>query len=154
MIDLRRSSDPIAEARTLAFADARKEFDLAHAPLIRVRLLRTADHEHMLQFNIHHIISDGWSMDILVREIMQIYKAAVDRCVDPLPPLPIQYRDYVAWQASRLALQYGALRDYWRSQLGEFPPPVDLPADFPRPPLRSGRGSHAHMRLSRRCTHP
>ena len=98
VIDLRRSSDPIAEARTLAFADARKEFDLAHAPLIRVRLLRTADHEHMLQFNIHHIISDGWSMDILVREIMQIYKAAVDRCVDPLPPLPIQYRDYVAWQ--------------------------------------------------------
>lgn len=76
VINMRGSVDPIAETRSMALADARKEFDLAHAPLIRVRLMRVGDREHMLQFNIHHIISDGWSMDILIREFMQLYAAS------------------------------------------------------------------------------
>ena len=115
VVDLRGLSDPIAEARSLALADARKGFDLACAPLIRVRLARTGEREHVLQFNMHHIISDGWSMDILIRETMQLYAAAIERRADPLPPLRVQYRDYVVWQAARLAPRMQRLRNYWRA---------------------------------------
>ena len=147
VFDLRGSPDPIAEARSLALADARTGFDLARAPLVRLRVLRTGDREHVLQFNMHHIISDGWSMDILIREIMRLYEAAIAQRSDPLPALRIQYRDYVAWQAARSAPRLARLRDYWRRELADLPPPLDLPADFPRPPVRSGRGGRARLSL-------
>src|SRR5262249_16042548 len=124
-----------------------KGFDLARAPLVRARLLRTGDHEHVLQFNVHHIISDGWSMDILVREIVTLYADFVEGRADSLPPLYVQYRDSVPSQTARLRPRLERLGAYWRSQLGDLPPRIDLPADSLRPAVRSGRGGRVHLRL-------
>jgi amino acid adenylation domain-containing protein len=94
----------------------------------------------VLLFNMHHIISDGWSMDVLIREFVLLYDAAVAGRSDPLPPLRIQYRDYVAWQRERLLLRAEVQRDYWLQQLRDLSPPLELPTDFPRPPLKTYHG--------------
>ncbi|WP_333783192.1 condensation domain-containing protein, partial [Xenorhabdus szentirmaii] len=89
-------------------------FDLTQGPLIRGQLLQLADEEHVLLFTQHHIISDGWSIGILVRELAALYQAALSGQTASLPPLPVQYADYAVWQ--RNALQgdrLTALRDFW-----------------------------------------
>ncbi|GHJ47712.1 hypothetical protein Cs7R123_50540 [Catellatospora sp. TT07R-123] len=108
-------------------------FDLATGPLVRAALYRLGDGEHVLMLAVHHIVCDGWSVDVLVGELVALYDALVAGTADPLPPLKAQYGDFACWQRSRVADGAHA-RDvaFWRERLTGVPP-LDLPTDFPRP---------------------
>ncbi|KXV61937.1 hypothetical protein AD948_00135, partial [Acetobacter senegalensis] len=120
---------------------ARAPFDLRNGPVFRVLLIRVSDHEHVLQFGMHHIASDGWSMPILVNDFCTLYAAAVEGREAALPPLDIQYADYALWQ--REWLDDAALEDqlaYWKDRLGGEQPVTTLPLDRPRRAPRDRRG--------------
>ena len=129
------------ELERLATEEARAPFDLARGPLLRTRLVRLAAAEHVLLMTTHHIVSDGWSMGVFLRELMQLYDAFVRGLPSPLPPLPIQYADYAVWQRRALSPQrIEALLNYWRTQLAGLPT-LALVADRPRPPMATFRGA-------------
>lgn len=127
--------------RIMAFAG--EPFDLARGPLLRAQVLRLGPQDHILLTNMHHIISDGWSVGVLVGEFVAQYEARV-RGVEPvLPPLPIQYADFALWQ--RKTLQGDVLQrqqEYWRDQLADLPPLLTLPTDRPRPPVQGFAGAN------------
>ena len=129
------------EAARLGAAEARTPFILARGPLLRARLLRLADEEHVVLFTMHHIVGDGWSTGILVRELAALYGAFATGSPSPLAALPIQYADFALWQRRWLTGEtLDRLLAYWRGQLGGVPP-LDLPTDRPRPALETHRGS-------------
>ncbi|AMV71114.1 hypothetical protein JCM30471_29350 [Desulfuromonas carbonis] len=108
---------------------------------LRVRLLRLAPETHLLLFTLHHIAGDGWSLGVLLKEFLLLYRAACAGVPAELPPPALQYRDFAAWQNARLA--DGTLesaRSYWRAQLADPPPALPLATDFPRPLRPDGRG--------------
>jgi amino acid adenylation domain-containing protein len=137
------------EIRRLADAQARHLFDLTRLPLLRARLLRVEAAEHVLLLTMHHIISDGWSMDVLIRELGTLYTAfSRGESASPLPPLPIQYADFAVWQRERL--QGRALDEqllYWKRQLEGAPPLLALPTDRPRPAVQNFRGARRTLML-------
>ncbi len=136
-----------AEALRLADRDVRRPFDLARGPLLRVTLVRLAEEEQLVLFNMHHIVSDGWSITVLLREIRALYEALSQGAPSPLPELPLQYPDFAVWQ--REWLQGAALEAqlaYWREQL-EGAPELDLPVDRPRSKARTPRGSSHAVRI-------
>jgi myxalamid-type nonribosomal peptide synthetase MxaA len=121
--------------------EATTPFDLSRGPLIRGRLLRLAGEEHFLLLTMHHIVSDGWSVGVLIRELRLLYEAYSDGRQDPLPPLPIQYVDYAVWQQHWLESKECARQlDYWTGQLRDAPELLELPTDRPRPMVQSYRG--------------
>lgn len=119
--------------RELASASAQQPFDLATGPLLRFLLLRTGEHEHVLLPTLHHIICDGWSIGILAEELATLYEAFSQGRPSPLLDLPIQYADFAAWQREWLR---GELLEqqvsYWKQQLQDAPPVIEMPTDFPR----------------------
>src|SRR4029079_13259949 len=132
-----------AEAQVLASVEAHRPFDLSRGPLVRARLLRLASNEHVLLFTMHHVVSDGWSMGVLVNEIGVLYSAYAQNQPSPLPELEIQYADFALWQ--RRWLQGRELEEqltYWKQQLGGDLPSVELPTDHPRPPVQGANGAH------------
>ena len=142
-----------AEARRLATEEAQQPFDLARGPLIRASLLRLQAEEYVLLLNMHHIISDGWSMGVFVRELTALYEAFSQSQPSPLPELPIQYADFAVWQREWLA--DGVLErqlSYWKEQLTGAPAVLELPTDRPRPAVQSYRGAHRSIALSREST--
>ncbi|HKV06686.1 MAG TPA: amino acid adenylation domain-containing protein [Thermoanaerobaculia bacterium] len=123
-----------AEASRIAVGEPLRLFDLRHGPLMRVLLLPLGEEERVLLVTTHHIISDGWSENLLIEEAGALYAAFSQGRPSPLPPLPVQYADFAAWQ--RQALSGTAIEgelDYWRRQLGGSPPVLPLPSDRPRP---------------------
>ncbi len=109
-------------------------FDLAQGPLLRVRLLHLGPEQHGLSLVLHHIVADGWSLNLLIGEFMAFYDGACAGREVALAPLPIQYRDYGLWQRSWLeAGEQARQLAYWRAQLGDDHAPLQLPADHPRP---------------------
>ncbi len=139
-VDLSAESDPERAAAAHAHAEANRPFDLEQAPLFRATLLRLGDTRHWLLFTLHHIIADGWSMDLLFRDIGRAYLAA---CEDrPAPPAPrLQYRDYAVWSQDLLKGADGQrMHRYWRQVFAEQPAALNLPTDRPRPPMKSYRG--------------
>jgi amino acid adenylation domain-containing protein len=129
---------------------ARTTFDLAAGPPIRGSLVRLGADEHALVVTQHHIVSDAWSIGILVREVGALYAAAVDGRASPLPPLPLQYADYATWQ--RGWLKDDVLRkqtQFWQAQLDGAPPLVSLPTDRPRPARQSYAGASVAVALPR-----
>ncbi|WP_365731752.1 amino acid adenylation domain-containing protein [Ramlibacter sp.] len=131
-----------AEAARLAHEEAQAPFDLARGPLLRQKLLRLAPEEHVLLVTMHHIVSDGWSMSVLVREVAALYAGHARGEASPLPPLAVQYADYAHWQ--RQWLQGPVLQqqlDYWRGQLADAPALLALPTDRPRPQVRTHAGT-------------
>jgi amino acid adenylation domain-containing protein len=149
--DFDLSDDPAPEqyARAIAADHASQRFDLARGPLLRVALIKLAPHRHLLLFNIHHIVGDLASLRVLVEEVSAAYAAhAADRPL-ALPPLPVQYKDFAAWQSQLLAGAQGARhRSYWLDQLAAPLPTMNLPADFVRPPLKSFRGDVCRIDLA------
>jgi amino acid adenylation domain-containing protein len=143
------------EIQRQAEAEARTPFNLGAGPLLRARLLRLDDTDHVLLLTMHHIISDGWSMDILVRELGALYAAFAAQQPNPLPALPVQYADFALWQRSWLEAGGGLDRHlaYWTTQLGPPFPTLDLPADAPRAPLQEARGARATLELPPHLTH-
>ncbi|WP_024683304.1 non-ribosomal peptide synthetase, partial [Pseudomonas syringae] len=118
-------------------------FDLRTGPLLRAHLFRLADDEHVLIVSMHHIVSDGWSMDVMIQEFVHCYQAYCDGREPALPELPLQYADYAIWQRSWLEAGEGARQlDYWRHQLGDEQPLLDAAPDFPRPATQSHQGEH------------
>jgi amino acid adenylation domain-containing protein len=142
--DLSQHEDCAAALRGEAMRHAQQPFDLGAGPLLRVRLLRLGSEDHVLLFAAHHIIADGWSLDVLSSELMALYGAACQGRHAELPPLAVQYRDYVSWQNERLSRRLETLRTYWLAKLAQLPP-LDLPADFPRPAVKTYRGSAVHI---------
>jgi hypothetical protein len=121
------------EARKLAVAEAQRPFDLAHDRLWRACLFKLAPERHLGLFTMHHIVSDGWSLEILIREVATLYEAYAGGRVSPLPELPFQYADFAMWQrdwlqGELLETQLG----YWRRQLAGITE-LELPTDRPRP---------------------
>jgi amino acid adenylation domain-containing protein len=138
-----------AEARRIAIEDARSPFDLALGPLIRTTLLRMSKKESVFLLTMHHIIFDGWSFTILLRELSQIYEAYAAGRPSPLPELPIQYGDFAVWQ--RRWLRGDALEarlGYWRKQLADLPL-LQLPTDYPRPAFQSFQGARHTLKIPR-----
>lgn len=143
-------TDRETEALRLATEEARKPFDLAKGPLFRALLVRLKEDEHVLVLNIHHIVTDGWSMGVFTRELVALYAAFSNGQPSPLPDLQIQFADFAIWQ--RNWLQGKVLEDqlsYWRQQLRDAPPLLQLPTDRPRPALQTCRGNHKTLTLSK-----
>jgi len=152
LVDLRDRPEAQREpaARELAVKDARQPFDLTRGPLLRAKLLRLADAEHWVLLTMHHIICDGWSAEVFVREMVALYSAFADgqspapranRAGSPLSELPIQYADFAHWQQEWLRGEASQKHlAYWREQLAELPT-LELPTDRPRPSVQSFQGA-------------
>ncbi|HYO14084.1 MAG TPA: amino acid adenylation domain-containing protein [Thermoanaerobaculia bacterium] len=135
-VDLSGLPQPLraAELDRLGDEEAHSPFDLERGPLWRTRLLRLEGHEHVLLFNVHHIVSDGWSIGIIVRELGALYPALLQGEPSPLPSLPVQFADYAHWE--RETTQGEALEEhlaYWRRQLAGAQTDLTLPGQRPRP---------------------
>jgi amino acid adenylation domain-containing protein/non-ribosomal peptide synthase protein (TIGR01720 family)/FkbM family methyltransferase len=144
LVDLREFPATVrqTEALRLAAQEARRPFDLARGPLLRLCLLRLDEENHVALITMHHSISDGWSMGIFVREFATLYDAYASGKAAVLPELPIQYADFALWQ--RQWLQGATLEGhlaYWEQQLRGSPPRLELPTDRPRPAVQTYRGA-------------
>ncbi|QBF27505.1 amino acid adenylation domain-containing protein [Pseudomonas tructae] len=151
-VTLSEQACPQAERAALIKAFVNRQgqqlFDLATGPLLQVDLLRLADDDQVLVLTQHHIISDGVSLQILLKELIQLYAGAVQGQAPSLEPLPIQYADYAIWQ--RHWMEAGELErqlSYWKAHLGDEQPVLELPTDHPRPALQSLRGGQHSVQL-------
>ncbi|MGJ5674777.1 MAG: amino acid adenylation domain-containing protein [Nostochopsis sp.] len=148
--------DPQTQAETiqqLLDTHAQEPFDLNTGPLFKAKLLQLSEQKNILLINIHHIISDGWSMGVFKREWEQTYAALAAGNAPNLSPLPIQYSDYAAWQRSWLQGEIlSSQENYWKQQLGDAPRLLDLPTDHPRPAQQSYQGGREEYRLSSELT--
>ncbi len=142
--DLRSLAEAERESEALrrAKAEVQRPFDLTVAPLLRATLIRMTDDDHVLVLNTHHVVSDRWSLGVLSQELAGLYEAFAENRPSPLPELTIQYADYAVWQREFLAGE--ALERqvaYWKHHLAGAPASLDLPTDYPRPPVLKSRGS-------------
>ncbi|MEM9809502.1 MAG: condensation domain-containing protein, partial [Cyanobacteria bacterium P01_D01_bin.56] len=129
--------------------EAQRPFDLACGPLWRAHLLKLNTQEHILLFSLHHIVADGWSMGILLKELTRFYHAFQTDTTADVPLLNISYGDYAAWQRS---LDLGHQLTYWQQQLEHAAPLLELPTDYPRPAESSAAGGTYEFRLSKQHT--
>jgi len=139
-----------AEALRLATEEARRPFDLAQAPLLRAGLWKLGEQDHVLLVAMHHIISDGWSLEVFFRELSVLYHAFSQEKPSPLPELSIQYADFALWQ--RQWLQGDVLEDhlrYWKQHLQGAPFVLELPIDRPRPAVQTFRGAKRSLPISK-----
>ena len=155
IVDLQGLSEAAREQEVarLASAEAGQPFDLGKAPLIRARLLKLGQDEHVLLLNFHHIAFDGWSYGVFEKELAVLYDAFLQGQASPLPELPLQYVDFAAWQRQRL--QGETLReqlDYWQKKLSGTLPVLELPTDRPRPAVQTYNGSISCSVLSKKLT--
>jgi len=142
IVDLSQSADREEQAKQAALEEAQHPVDLKNGPLVRGKLLRLGPEDHVLLLTLHHIIFDGWSRRILVRELAALYETFCAGKPSPLPDLPLQYADYAVWQ--RKSLQGKNLEKqltYWKQQLAAAPATLDLPTDRPRPAVQTFRGA-------------
>ncbi|HEV3052990.1 MAG TPA: condensation domain-containing protein, partial [Longimicrobium sp.] len=141
--------DREAALRRRAGEETRRGFDLSAGPLFRAVLLRLGAEDHMLLLSMHHIVSDGWSMGVLFRELSSLYAAYRDGGESPLSELAVQYADYAVWQREQLA---GEVLDrqlaYWKERLADAPALLELPTDHPRPAVQTYRGASIPVELS------
>ena len=151
LTDLRDLSQSERERKALLMAEeeACEPFDLKKGPLLRAKVICLGEQDYVLLWSVHHIVFDGSCGYIFPTELHEVYEAFCDGRSVTLPELPIQYVDYVVWQRDRLrGERHSKLLDYWRSRLSGVPV-LDLPTDYPRPPVYSYRGGRESMVLSR-----
>ncbi|HEV3050682.1 MAG TPA: amino acid adenylation domain-containing protein, partial [Longimicrobium sp.] len=151
--DLEGRAEASGELVRLVEEEAEARFDLARGPLVRGRLIRLAGDDHVLLITMHHIVSDGWSMGIFSQELSALYGAFRAGSPDPLPPLPVQYADYAAWQRQWVkgeVLQRQA--DYWRETLSGAPELLELPTDHARPVRQDFAGAWLEVELDEALT--
>jgi Condensation domain len=135
--------------RTALRQEWEQAFDLARGPVLRMKLLRLGEQEHILLRSMHHIAVDGWSQGVFNQEFMVLYEAFREGRENPLPPLPVQYADFTLWQ--RKWLESGALEEglaYWRAELADIPERLELPSDRSRPSVQTFRAGTYEMMLS------
>jgi amino acid adenylation domain-containing protein len=144
VVDLQGLEEPLRgpEAAALAAAESARPFDLGRGPLFRTALLKLEPGRHLLLLAMHHIVSDGWSIEVLLRELAALYEAFVAGGPSPLSELPVQYADFAAWQRRWLSGEALSRQlAYWRRQLAGAPAGLDLPADFARPAVQTFNGA-------------
>jgi amino acid adenylation domain-containing protein len=147
-VDLASLLEPEREAQTAAMKEAQLPLDLKNGPMVRIKLLRLADHDHVLLVTTHHIAFDGWSRRVLVSELATLYQAFCAGQPSPLPELPLQYADYAVWQRNYLQGEnLNNLLSYWKQNLAGAPTMLDLPTDRPRPAVQSYRGTSKSFAL-------
>ena len=153
-VDYSLLSPGVQEEQVMGFIReaARKPFLLDQGPLFRATLLRKSSDQHVLTLAMHHIISDGWSLGILARELGAIYQSRAQDRELALQPSRFQFRDFVAWEQQESELSSGADMQYWRKQLAGDLPALDLPTDHPRPSLQTFRGQRVTSELSSTLT--
>ncbi|MFD9307995.1 condensation domain-containing protein, partial [Streptomyces sp. NPDC060048] len=151
LVDWSGKDEREAEEEAVAWTRqaAVEPFDLTRGPLLRVRIIRLAADRHLLMLIAHHIIVDGWSMDVFWRELGDLYDAARGGRAPAMEPLPIQYCDYAEWQESWMASDAAQQQlTYWKNQLRGAPEAMDLPTDHVRPTVLSGRGERVDFAVS------
>jgi amino acid adenylation domain-containing protein len=135
-----------SEVDAIVAQQAAKVFDLQNGPLINVQVLKVTAEHHALLINIHHIVCDGWSLNIIVRDLHELYAAALNTDSATLPPLPLQYADYACWQRQQ---DLGSQLTYWKDQLKNYDEELALPYDFPRPADRAWQAASFHFEYPR-----
>ncbi|MDW5329211.1 non-ribosomal peptide synthetase/type I polyketide synthase, partial [Plantactinospora sp. KLBMP9567] len=141
--------DRWAEALRLAREEACRPFDLAAGPLLRAAVVRIDPTDHLFLLTMHHVVADGWSLGLLVEEVVAGYRQRVDGGPKDTPPeLPIQYADFAAWQRERVD-EHDADLEYWRTELAGAPAVLELPTDRPRSDRRTSAGATQRFRLER-----
>jgi amino acid adenylation domain-containing protein len=155
LIDLREFTLDERDLRVIQLAkeEARLSFDLTQGPLIRAKLLHVEDNRHVLLLTVHHIVADGWSMNMLTEELWTFYRAFMAQTKAELKPLPIQYADFALWQREHfndttLAPQL----EYWQNQLAGIPPTLELPLDRPRSAKQTFAGNSQSFQFSQELT--
>lgn len=149
-VDLSRVGEEKGEAEMLALARAEvaRPFSLEDDLLVRATLFREMEDRHVFLLVVHHIVADGWSMGILVRELIHLYQAFCTGTSAALPDLPLQYADYAAWQVSWLETEAAANRlEEWKQRLAGMPQVLELPLDSSRPPVQTFRGRQVRFRV-------
>ena len=145
------AEERMPQALRLVTEDFSRPFDLEKGPLVRVGLLRLAHDDHVLHVNMHHTVTDRWSGAIFEEETGALYEAFANDRPSPLPPLPVQYADYALWQRSRAESEiYRRQAEYWTRKLTGAPFVLEVPTDFPRPPIQNFRGARVYARYSKR----
>lgn len=150
IVDLRALSETEreAEVQRLATNEAQQPFDLAVGPLVRATVLQLGENEHVGLLTMHHIVTDGWSTGILIRELAILYDAFSSGRQASLPELPIQYADFAYWQRDWLKGEVLETQlAYWKNQLVGAPPLLELPTDHPRPAVQTFHGAHQSILL-------
>ncbi|MFP4099132.1 amino acid adenylation domain-containing protein [Coleofasciculus sp.] len=155
LVDLRQlpPDEREVEVRRRANEEAQYPFNLAGDPLLRATILKLDTEDYVVLFTMHHIISDGWSMGVLIQEVAALYEAFCVGKPSPLPELPIQYADFAVWQREWLQGQVMETElAYWQQQLGNPPSLLQLPTDYPRPAIQTGQGATQSFCLSPNLT--
>ncbi len=129
-----------------------RPFDLSTGPLLRIRLLRVQTDQHILMLTMHHTITDGWSLSLLVEELNTLYNAFTAGHPSPLPALSIQYGDFVVWQREHQAAHFTEDLEYWKKRFSLLPPSLALPLDYPRPAVQTFAGDSLRFQISSSLT--
>jgi amino acid adenylation domain-containing protein len=148
VVDLRNRApdERAAAAQEVLKEESRFRFDLVNGPIMRPTVIRLSDNEHILMLNMHHVATDGYSRSAIYRDLTALYESLRDGRPSPLSPLAIQYADYAVWQRNWLEGGVADTQlDYWKRNLARAPSRLDLPTDFPRPPIRSYVGDNMSM---------
>lgn len=148
VIDLSDHCDRNSEAEAICLKEVRQSFDLKQGPLFRITVLKLAETEHIVLLTMHHIVSDGWSMGVLIRELASLYQALIQHQTPALPPLTVQYADFAAWQQQTADDWLPKQLDYWLHQLEGAPTVLLLPTDCPRPLVQTFRGAQQPIQLT------
>uniref|UniRef100_A0A0C1NLP2 Non-ribosomal peptide synthetase n=1 Tax=Tolypothrix bouteillei VB521301 TaxID=1479485 RepID=A0A0C1NLP2_9CYAN len=150
VVDLRSESERESYCQQLAVEETQRPFDLATDPLVRASLFKLTETEHILLLVIHHIVSDGWSMGVLIREIAAAYQAVCSQKPIALPKLSVQYADFAIWQQQWLQREELAKQlAYWKEKLAGATALLELPTDRPRPAIQTYRGKTCLLYTSR-----
>jgi amino acid adenylation domain-containing protein len=150
VVDARAPSPAAARERAHAYAEeeAKTPFDMERGPLLRARLVQLGEQEYQLLLTVHHVVADGWSLDLVFSELELLYPAFAAGRRSPLPELELQYADWAGWQRDRLRGEcLDDLLSWWRQRLAGVPPVLELPSGHPRPAIRSGHGSQCCFEL-------
>ncbi len=149
VIDLTAIPEREQAVQQLALTEGQKPFDLTHAPLMRTSLLRLDSNEHILLLTMHHIIADGWSLSILLRELAILYPSFVAKQPSPLSAPSLQYVDFAVWQQEQLQGEIlESHLSYWKRQLADAPALLELPQQHARPAVQSSRGARSTFLLA------
>ncbi|HJT74451.1 MAG TPA: amino acid adenylation domain-containing protein, partial [Chitinophaga sp.] len=143
-VDLRKKG----KINELMQQDFTQPFDLAAGPLLRASLYRVADNKWILTYVMHHIISDGWSMNVLMKELLMLYNTSTGNGENILLPLRIQYKDYATWQQQQGGELVREHKEYWLKQFAGWLPVLELPADKPRPAIQTYKGGLVQRKIS------
>ncbi|KAF9948183.1 hypothetical protein BGZ70_002323, partial [Mortierella alpina] len=149
ILDIGHEQDQDSVLKQAALQEAAAPFDMERGPLVRARLIRLSEDQHVFLITLHHIITDGFSTGVMFRDLNRLYDAYSSGQADPLDPLSIQYLDYAAWQRQQLTPD--TFRDhaaYWRENLTGAPESLELPLDRPRPPQQSLTGASVPVRFN------